>query len=179
MTTIITIGIDPGRKGAIVALTGNPEAPTVVGYWPASQYYPDKHPLSARRFGEILANFSAREGVIVYLEAPGYRPGEGTVSTAATASGHGRMAAIVEWLGIPIHDVPAATWTKALGVTVPKRADGAQASDREKKEKHLSAVEHLLPTLPFRTPRGAVADGYADAACIALYGLRKATMRTP
>lgn len=175
---LIVIGIDPGRSGALVAITGNPEAPRVVSYTRAEEYYPPKAELNAVAWGRVLAAFSARENVVAYIEAPGYRPGERTQSTATTARAYGGMVAILQFLGIPFHEVPAQKWTKALGVALPKKADGEAPSPKERKEKHLEAVERVIPDLPYRTKRGAIEDGIGDAACIALYGLKLATRST-
>lgn len=175
---LIVIGIDPGRSGALVAITGNPEAPKVVSYTRAEEYYPPKAELNAVAWGRVLAAFSARENVVAYIEAPGYRPGESTQSTATTARAYGGMIALLQFLGIPFHEVEARKWTRALGVDLPKKADGSQASSSERKEAHLKAVERVIPTLPYRGPRGGVNDGIGDAACIALYGLKLATRST-
>ena len=172
---LIVIGIDPGRSGALVAITGNPEAPKVVSYTRAEEYYPPKAELNATAWGRVLSAFSARANVVAYIEAPGYRPGESTQSTATTARAYGAMVALLQFLGIPFHEVQARKWTKALGVDLPKKADGSQPTTKEKKEKHLEVVERVIPTLPYRTPRGAIEDGIGDAACIALYGLKLAT----
>ena len=175
---LIVIGIDPGRSGALVAITGNPEAPKVVSYTRAGEYYPPKAELNAVAWGRVLAAFSARENVVAYIEEPGYREGESTQSTATTARAFGGMVAILQFLGIPFHEVSAQKWTKALGVQLPKKPDGAKPTDKEKKEKHLEAVERVIPDLPYRTKRGAIEDGIGDAACIALYGLKLATRST-
>lgn len=178
-TPLFVIGIDPGRTGALVALMGNPEAPTVVSYTEAAEYYPPKGELNAVAWGQVLWAFSAHPNVIAYIEAPGYRPGESTQSTATTARAFGGMVAILQFLGIPFHEVSAQKWTKALGVDLPKKADGAQPSANERKEAHLKAVERIIPALPYRGPRGGINDGIGDAACIALYGLKMATRSTP
>lgn len=172
---LIVLGIDPGRTGALVAITGNPEAPKVVSYTRAEEYYPPKGELNAVAWGRVLSAFSARENVVAYIEAPGYRPGESTQSTATTARAFGGMVAILQFFRIPYHEVSAQKWTKALGVDLPKKPDGAAPSAKERKEKHLEAVERVIPTLPYRTKRGAIEDGIGDAACIALYGLKQAT----
>lgn len=175
---LIVIGIDPGRKGALVAITGNPEAPSVVSYTEAGEYYPPKGELNAVAWGRVLSAFSARSNVVAYIESPGYRPGESTQSTATTARAYGGMVALLQFMGIPFHEVEAKKWTTALGVSLPKKADGSQPPVKERKEKHLEAVERVIPNLPYRGPRGAVQDGIGDAACIALYGLKLATRST-
>lgn len=76
--------------------------------------------------------------------------------------------------------VGAATWKKAMDVTVPIVKAGKRATKQEKaiayrarKVKAVAAAQGFFPNEVFVTPRGRLLDGKAEAALIAKYGLEK------
>jgi crossover junction endodeoxyribonuclease RuvC len=88
-------------------------------------------------------------------------PGQGVSSTFAFGRAYGIVIGILVALGTPMTFVSPAKWKRALGV--PSVKDGARAR-----------ASQLLPQASSRWPLKRH-DGRAEAALLALYGLRSLT----
>ncbi len=170
-----TIGIDPGKKGAVAKLLTRssplllfePMPLNLNGEWDPHQMHAD-----AIRWREL-----GYERVIV--EVCHAFPG---ISASANAS---VMEAYGMWRGAlgcfernQIILVPANQWKKAMQVECPLVKAGKKATAQEKKTAYDGRKQAALLRaraefgLPFRTPKGRDLDGEAEAALIALYGSR-------
>ena len=152
----LTIGIDPGQKGAIAIIQG--------------QFCIDIKDMPLMPNHEVDANELYR-----YLNMPehrGYRtaviersqpmPKQGVVSVFSYGRGYGAIVAVLQVLEIPFQEVPAMKWKKSFSL------------NRDKGESVTKALE-LFPSLKqtvFYTPRGRMLDGRAEALLIAEYGRR-------
>ena len=132
------IGIDPGKKGAVVALdiSGRPTAVE----WTAADHTDEGYVLgksyAVRRMVEVLQAMKERGDIeLVVLEKQQARPIEGRSSCMTTGYGWGLWCGIVHALELPLVEVSAARWTKHIYVGVS--GDG--------KERSILAVGARLP----------------------------------
>jgi len=160
------VGIDPGKKGAAVALddggtpvdwiaADHPEE----GYASGGLYWPTRMGAWLRKVNET------RGGIrLAMLEKQQCRPMEGRSSILTTGRGQGLWEGALAALGIPFVLVPPGTWTRAIFGSMPKGTD-----------RKARAVEISLSRLPAleltwgrrRKPH----DGLADAGCLALHAM--------
>jgi hypothetical protein len=159
--SIITIGIDPGRDGAVVILEDGRDvlAATRTKALCPKQYAP-----------RAMADYIKTNGAgasLVAIERQHAMPGNGGTSMLTTGYGWGLWVGIAAALGVP-YEVPAAkTWQLSL-------LD--HGAGRAGKERSIEAAMRLLPGLDM-TP-GLVRrphDGLADAGLMALWAHRRAT----
>lgn len=166
-----TIGIDPGKKGAIARFNPAFDVPLAFA----------RLPLNLGEWDPVLmweaANLWKRDGVQrVAIEECHAFPG---ISAAANAS---VMEAYGMWRGAlgcfqpnQIILVPANQWKKAMQVEHPLVKAGKKATAQEKKAAYDGRKQAALVRaraefgLSFRTPKGRDMDGEAEAALIALY----------
>lgn len=166
---MLIIGVDPGDKGAIVALDENARpvlAWTADGRGGEDGYFLDGDPdpiLIADRLRPL------RElGVLrVVLETP-FAPGRiGTANAITIGRRWGILYAALRATRLPIEKVTPAKWSADL-------FGGKKGADaKAKKAIAVRLVGERIPDLPLvlagcRTPH----DGLADAACLALWGGR-------
>lgn len=153
------IGIDPGLKGA-------------VAYIGLTLEIFDIPTFSLIRGGKMkneidlvaLAALFAPQIKHAYMEQVGAMPGQGVSSMFAFGQTFGILKGMLAMRGIPFTLVPPATWKKAL--RVPAGKDGARAR-----------ASQLLPSYGHYWPR-AKDDGRAEAAMIALYGVREQSAKS-
>lgn len=148
-----TIGIDPGKTGAIVAVDGDG---AIAWTWT----------LEHRTHREIIDLLREHSDcpTIVERQFPVHRQGLG--STFTTAEGYGVLVGIIEALGLSLHLVRAQDWQKEM------LAGEGKASGQDLKRLYVGVAERLWPSISFRGPRGGMDDGKAAAALIAEYGRR-------
>lgn len=159
----LVIGIDPGKKGAVVALglTGKAvewmAADEPGGYVDGGQYLP-------RVLADWLGDLTiANDVVLVVIEKQQARPVEGRTSCLTTGYGWGLLTGLIASAKLPRLDVTASVWVKAILGT----AKG------ERKARSVAHCQARVPDLPLTWGRRRKAhDGLADAANLALYGLR-------
>ena len=158
---MITIGIDPGLKGGIVALTGQNE---IFDYEPMFLSPGDKDVDSGAivAFLERIKRDSG-DDITVYLEAAQVRHTMGATASMTVGKNYGRLLACLE-IGKYRHIIVAASkWTKFAHSGVDTRL--------EAKDKSMVAFKRLFPEVNFilhrcRKPH----DGLVDALLIAYYG---------
>ena len=157
---MIVLGIDPGKKGALVALGRDDHRVSL-----AASYYAGRH-LVPSLLVEALRRMRADLGgghVVVVVEAQQSMPRQGVSSTFATGLNYGRILGAVETMGWPLHVLRAREWRKLAGITIGKGADPKAAT--------IAEVSRRLPDLDLTPGRCRVAqDGIADAAGMALAG---------
>jgi len=194
MSSIVTVGIDPGKKGGVVALGDGREsllrriAPTLnVGKRGKTKIEYDDSEMfeivllcrkdlgpkpvlfvleqqQARPQRKVRVNRGGKEAVVSI--------GQGATSNFTTGVGFGlwRMALVAA--RVPFEIVHPRTWTKVMLAGVPG----------EGKERNIISAKRLLPGVNIvpdieagaRSDRATKPhDGLADAALLALYGFRK------
>ena len=168
---MITIGIDNGLKGAIVAINDDYkllawyDTPTIQlkkGKKIKNQYAPATMVSIIESI--LLEHAPSKEKVIVWLEMAQAMPKQGLSSTFTTGRGFGLWEGIVAGLGLRYDIVSPRTWTKAVLKDLPPG---------DPKDRSMMKCQRLFPELPLVKPRGTVLsmDGRSDAALIAFYGL--------
>ena len=151
---MIVAGIDPGKTGALVLLRGSTgsvfRVPTV------------KTPKETPAWSEWWRSWSAALAFgidMVVIEQVGARPTQGVTSMFNFGQTLGFAKALAHSSGAPVHFVTPAVWKGKFGLL---KAD--KSASREK-------ARTLLPSLEpeFRRVKD---DGVAEAALLALYGVR-------
>jgi hypothetical protein len=114
-TRELWIGIDPGKKGFIVAYDGRE---LVYSY--AIPYLGDEPDIP--QIKEILTglrdNATAR-AVFAVIEIQRVYGKQGAVSAGTTMGGYLALKASLVWLGIPFECVEAEDWKRAMGIPKP------------------------------------------------------------
>jgi crossover junction endodeoxyribonuclease RuvC len=159
------IGIDPGKKGGVVALdiTGRPTATEWTAADHPDEGYVAGKAYNVRRMVQVLEEIAERgEVALVVLERQQARPIEGRSSCLTTGYGWGLWSGIVHALRLPLLDVSSARWTRSMYA-------GLQG---EGKARSIALVGARLPELSLTWGRRRKPhDGLSDAGCLALFGL--------
>ena len=161
------IGIDPGKKGGCVLLDrdANPID------WLAADHADDGYCKSGVYFPRLMAAWVAGEGGrepvrLVVIEKQQARPIEGRSSCLATGRGQGLWEGICAASGCPYLLVSPGKWTRTILGSMPKGTD--------RKARAIAMALERLPDLPLTWGRRRKPhDGLADAACLALFGLKQ------
>ena len=154
----LSLGIDPGLKGGVAAIT---TAGTVVGVWPMPVAGGEVH---AAGLADLLRSLRCREPGQdigrVCLEKVAAMPKQGVASTFHFGTGWGMVRGVCAALGLPVTLVPSTVWKKRvlLGLTHDKAGAVQFCSAR------WPQTDLVLPGC--RVPH----DGIADALCLAEYG---------
>lgn len=161
---MVILGIDPGQKGAVVAL---------AEYHPVRVWLMPAAPKVGLDLGGVEAILrEARElgDLRAVLERAQPMPRQGISSTFGYGRDYGRLEALLYAARIPVEVVTPSAWHRAL--------IGGKAGDP--KAQALALVRQRLPTLDL-TPgrRTKPHDGIVDAACIALWGADKLPRQGP
>lgn len=168
-----TIGIDPGKMGAIARLYGSGPLtfyplPLLDGQWCPAE------------MGGLVRRWS-RSGVgRVIIEECHAFPGISAAANASVMEAYGMWRGSIgaEFPPSRVFRIPANEWKKAMMVEFPLVKAGKKATSQEKKTAYDGRKQAALVRaraefgLPFRTPKGRDMDGEAEAALIALYGSR-------
>lgn len=155
------VGIDPGLSGAVVRydpLTGN----LIVHDVPTFQLTRNgksKREIDLVSLARIMDDLCSPPGTRVIVEQVSSMPGQGVSSVFAFGKAYGILLGVAASTFCPVETVTPAVWKRAMGVTASK--DGARAR-----------ASALLPQHAYNWTR-AKDDGRAEAALIALYGLRR------
>ena len=152
-----SIGIDPGLSGAIAIISLENlkifDMPTMT----VDRNGKAKRQVSAAELAEMLYLYSDKD-CHVYVEKVSAMAGQGVTSVFSFGRSFGMIEGILAAFKLPVTFVPPATWTKGIG-----RAPGKDAS-------RARAME-LFPDnqTDFKRVKD---DGRADAALIAMWGIR-------
>lgn len=149
------LGIDPGQKGALVALDG-----LAVRHVSLMSSSP-KVGVDMVAVRDVLEALRPDRAVIERAQA---MPGNSSSRSANYMRDYGAILGLLCALRIPYETVHPRTWHSQL---VGKR-------EGDPKARALEVVRQRLPTLELIPPRcRTVHDGIVDAACIALWGQRR------
>ncbi|HYF53930.1 MAG TPA: hypothetical protein VEA41_06700 [Salinarimonas sp.] len=155
----LTIGLDPGKDGALVALDGMTVLAQVLtaDLLLEKQYVPERLAEEVRRV-LLLGDPSS---ALVVLETPMVLPGEAGRAGLTTGKGWGLWRGIFAALGIAVIEPAPSAWTRAMLRDAPG----------EGKARAVHVASSRLPGLNL-TPgrRRKPHEGLADAAVLALYG---------
>jgi crossover junction endodeoxyribonuclease RuvC len=163
----LVVGVDPGVTGALVALDADASP---VEWWAAddpSGGYVHAGELDAGAVAGWLAELRAEDRAILraVVERQQARPGEGRSTLLGTGRRWGQLLGVLAALRVPVVQVPPATWR---GRVLGKAAAG------QGKAAAVAFARARVPDLPLTLgKRRKPHDGLADAACLALYGLRE------
>jgi len=157
MAGALILGIDPGLSGALA----------LVDIYTGALVDVIDVPVLALKNGREIDEYRLAAQVDqwapnlteAWIERVHSMPGEGVSASFTFGRGYGELRGIVCANFVPLHDVGAAIWKRAMGV----------AGDKDESRKAASA---LWPSQAHRWP--AKKDhGRADACLIAVYGRRK------
>lgn len=144
---MISVGIDPGKSGAIAVMFDNGDVHT--------------SPFDAVRYIDILSGLKDTE-VKCCLEKVSAMPGQGVVSMFNFGHNLGFIEGVLRAYGIPYQLVPPQTWKKEFSLS----------SD---KNKSVDVCQKLFPKVNLlATPRCKKPhDGIAEAVLMSEYARRK------
>jgi hypothetical protein len=144
------IGIDPGQKGAFVAIDASHKIKAIGKSVTAADL-------------AIFIELTSPSHVI--LEKAQSMPRQSVKSTFTYAQGYGELIGVLTCLKVPYTLVRPAIWTAKLHIGT---------SEGEPKARSAEAFCRLFPEsiVSIRTPKGKLHDGIVDAALIALFGAR-------
>ena len=163
---MIAVGIDPGLKGAVVAVG---EDEKLLGWWDAPTLKVRKGKTTREELVPSLMRDVLCEvpgGATIFVEVQQARPKQGRSSTLKTGFGYGLWLGLVVGQGCFRHElVQPQAWQRSM----------LAGRSGDTKARSLQAASALFPGLPLTKPRGRVPcmDGRSDAALIALWGLRR------
>lgn len=172
METEGTVGIDPGKMGAIALLLGPSLAfldmpLDLEGAW---------DPWAMRHMAMEWVRWGYKRVAIEECHA---FPGISAGANASVMEAYGMWrSALAVFPRSQVFIIPANQWKKAMQVEFPLVKAGKKATAAEKKAAYDGRKQAALLRaraefgLPFRTPKGRDLDGEAEAALIALYGSR-------
>jgi crossover junction endodeoxyribonuclease RuvC len=150
------LGIDPGLSGALALYDVNGQLEVVD--MPTHQLR-TKRVIDEYGLARIIDNWSTRIGE-VWLEQVGTRPGEGAVGAFTFGRGYGAIRGICAANFLTINDVTPASWKAAMKVR----------GDKDESRRQATA---LFPRYADQWSRKKD-DGRAEAALLAMYGMRQA-----
>jgi crossover junction endodeoxyribonuclease RuvC len=155
---MIAIGIDPGKRGAIVGLSPQGAAVRLLSsVYAGSDVVPALLVAALYDVRESLGNGTAYVGV----ENQQAMPRQGVASTFRLGANFGRICGVVESLGWSVEYFRPREWRKRAGITIPRGGDPKAAT--------IAAVSARLPEVDLIPGRLRVPhDGIADAAGLAL-----------
>ena len=108
---------------------------------------------------KILFDCHSIQDRVAYIEMPGNTRGNSAKATKTTMMNYGKLLAVLELLGYRIEEIPANLWKRSMGLPKAK----------------INTIEFVEKATgkSFRTERGALKDGEADAMAIYMYGCKK------
>ena len=159
----VVLGIDPGKNGALVVLCEERGVVFCLGQALTADFVVDgeyQPSLMWARVRELRLEHKVTRGV---LERVSVRPLEGVSSACTSGKGWGLWRMALAGLVDEVIEPTPAKWTKV----------GLEDQVGEGKARAISRASQI-PGLNL-TPKGRrrLHDGLADAACLALYGLRQ------
>jgi len=159
---MIYVGIDPGFQGAIAVLTVTETRECTVYDTPilvVGNGKKEKLEFDVPEMNRLLNPILAfNQPILAGIEEVGPRPMEGVVSVFRFGTGYGLWLGLLAAHGIPHVKVHPAKWKR----------DVFGGKGREK-DASIVMAEALFPQHSFRTPRGRLLDGRAEALLIADY----------
>lgn len=158
----LTLGIDPGMKGALALLD---EAGRIV----AVEDMPDATGAAlGAHLRWLLEDWSPHTIREAWVEQVQSRPGQGHMNVWTFSGNYHALLAALGALAIPVRHVRTPEWRKTAGITIPATVPKERKSAEGKRLSRQRACE-LWPTEAERFRR-VKDDGRAEAALIARHG---------
>ena len=167
-------GIDPGKKGFVVALSKDGRDIRWARPIPTVLVGKTKRDYDVRGLKDLISDLS--EARFVVIEKQQVMPSQGAVSGYTIGYGYGLLVMSLEGF-VPYQEVRPKAWKKKLGLT-----EGAQAlqglsqalKKKRLKQRSVELAKRLFPNYSF-VPKGCrVANSdLAEAALLAVYGFRE------
>lgn len=155
----LILGIDPGLKGGIVFLNSNTSKLEAVYDVPTCEVK-DKKIMNIYALHNLIEMWATRTRFAV-IEKVGAAPHQGVSSVFKFGFTAGATQAAVICNGIAVVNVPPAAWKMGLGMDGPSKDESRELAIKEFPA-HANYFKRKMD------------DGRAEAALIALYGMRSA-----
>jgi crossover junction endodeoxyribonuclease RuvC len=158
----VTLGIDPGLKGSLVAVD------SCTGEFVECHNMPTTHKPYGMGKGQILSTLGLARIIknldpdFVALEVVASRPGQGVTSMFNFGCNFYGIVGVIAALDIKYKLVTPKQWQSIY----------ARKSVWSKAES-IRLAKLALPGLPVEGPRGGALDGVSDAGLIALWGFKE------
>jgi crossover junction endodeoxyribonuclease RuvC len=160
MSDRIVIGIDPGYKGAIAAITEHDRQLIEVIDCPVHRTNGTTI-YDAPAMAHIIRRLRLFGDVEAILEQAQSMPGQGVKSMYSVGRSFGLWEGILAALDVPFRTVRPCVWTKRLFTGMPG----------EGKFRSIQFALQMFPGIMLTPQRGRTPkDGRADAACLAYWG---------
>ena len=160
------LGIDPGSTGGIA-----------VVYSDRSGKLYESSKVDAEVVDILKKIVQIDKPSIAIVERVAAFKGQGVVSTFTFGKRFGVIRGALLALGVPMFDVPAQSWQKALGLSQPKGV-GVKSEDPKDKKKRLADRRKRQKSLAYELARqlypgiDSITIETADGLLLAEYGLR-------
>jgi len=154
-------GIDPGFRGAVGVINA---AGTTVKVWDMPMTTADKDrqkEIDLDGLREVFQELRLRPDLVLGVEWPSTRPGEGAERSERFGRGKGYLHAYAHLLGLDYYLLVPNLWKGRLGL--PGKTD----PEANAKAARLFDTYYPDHTNLIRGPRGGIRDGRADALLIA------------
>lgn len=150
--TVLTLGVDPGKKGALALIDDDGRLVDVHDM-------PDATGAAlGALIGVLLADHAPHTVKVAWVEQVGSMPGQGHMNVFTFGAGYGALLGALGALEVPVELRTPNVWKKAMRVTRDKAGSRQRAAE-------------LWPSEAARFAR-VKDDGRAEAALIAEYGRR-------
>ena len=153
------VGIDPGLGGALFFLDPNHPSTGEAIDLPIHLLLRSGKKKRELDITGLIGILTTHRLIHAFVEQVGAMPGQGVSSVFAFGKCYGAILGVLASRSVPLSLVSPVSWKRALGV--PKAKDGARAR-----------ASQLLPEAAYQW-RLKKHDGRAEAALLALYGVRQ------
>jgi len=158
----VIAGIDPGFQGAFAVISDGGNATSIdVPILVVGNGKKEKPVFDVQEMDNLVRTYLVGAS-LVGIEEVGPRPMEGVVSVFRFGEGYGIWRGLLAAHKIPYIEVTPSSWKRAMFGTRGMEKDAS-----------VALAEKLFPSLSFRTPRGRLLDGRAEALLIAEYVRRQ------
>lgn len=173
---MIILAIDPGMTGGVCRLDTEAPKRARTKFYPVPVAEDGSWDAWVMAQAVFLWGLGGAERLVV--EQCHAFPGPQAYSSAKVMEGYGMLLGAIasRFTQDCVLIVPASVWKKEMKITVPIVKAGKKATEAEKKQAYQARKLLAVTTAeaefegPFRTPKGRLMDGEAEAALLALYG---------
>lgn len=155
------LGIDIGASGALALVTPEGDLMNVWDMPTLADGPKGRRAVNAALVAEIIFKSHARAAIVEHV---GARPGEGAVGAFAFGRARGVLEGALAAAGVPVTFITPPTWKRLVGLPTGKEGakDAARSLAISRWPNHAGLFARVKD------------DGRAEAALIALAGLKKA-----
>lgn len=159
----VIVGIDPGLHGAIISINEKDDVVVIqVIDMPTIRNTKTKLRYDVKGIVEVFNRLIHGRADMVFIEKAQILPRGFTIkSNVGLAFCEGVFTGLFEAFDIKYTMVNPQQWHKHFGISGKKG---------NTKEQSMIIASKLYPTVEFKTPKGRILDGRADALLIATYG---------